>query len=75
MWPFSFQPQPTDDTHGTPSYRQRLRLVADPYILELTMKFSELPESSKERAREALCAFIRNGEGSSKVKIGDSAPK
>ncbi len=29
---FAFQPQPTDDTHGTPSYRQRLRLVADPFL-------------------------------------------
>ncbi|MGQ6183083.1 hypothetical protein ACUNGU_08795 [Serratia sp. IR-2025] len=41
-------------THTAPSYRQRLRLVADPYILEFTMKFSHLPDGAKLQAREAL---------------------
>ncbi|MGP2735752.1 hypothetical protein [Serratia bockelmannii] len=33
------------------------------------MKFSELPESSKDRAREALCAVIRNGVNSASAKL------
>ncbi|WP_152665254.1 hypothetical protein [Serratia marcescens] len=33
------------------------------------MKFSELPESSKDRAREALCALIRNGVNSASAKL------
>ncbi|MBH2810149.1 hypothetical protein I5L21_06100 [Serratia liquefaciens] len=32
------------------------------------MKFSELPETSKGRAREALCAVIRNGINSASAK-------
>ncbi|MBN5232502.1 hypothetical protein JY446_24550 [Serratia marcescens] len=37
------------------------------------MKFSELPESSKDRAREALCAVFRNGVNSASAKLAGKA--